>query len=426
MSSASSDGAALEGAYRLLRSEAVSPQRIAEAGAQSTAARAEASSTLLAIEDTTTLSYTHSVIEQLGDVGAPMSTTTRGFLVHSVLLVDAESGDTVGLADQQYWTRDIARRGQRRQKRRPWEEKESAKWRRGSERLRALVGGDAMARVISVCDREADVYQYLGWKLSRGERFIVRAAQSRAVVGDDETATYLYPLMKEARAVGGVTLTVPQRGGRPARQARLTIRARRVQLRRPHRIAVDEPELLAVGAVLACEENPPPGVEPVEWLLVTTEPVGTPESALTVVERYRRRWRIEEFHKLWKSGIGVERCRMQTAANLQRFAVISAFVTVRVMQLREHFEAAPDASCTTVLTDDEWKVLWVAVEKKRPPKQPPSTKWAYHAVGKLGGWHDTKRTGRVGPQALTDGWLRLQDRVAGYEAMKLLGGDGEK
>jgi hypothetical protein len=426
VATSSSDSAALEGAYRFVRNEAVSPEQIKRGGVTATAIRAASSDTILAIEDTTTLSYTHAVIEQLGDVGAPSAATTRGVLAHSVLLVDATSGITIGLGDQQYWMRTVAGRGRRGSRRRPWNDKESAKWRRSSEAVRALLGDDKGSRVVSVCDREADIYQYLGWKLSRAERFIVRAAWSRAVESHDDRPIYLWQTMEKARVVARVTVMVPQRAGRGAREATLIVRSRRVRLRRPHRLTLDEPSSLAMGAVLVREENPPPGVEPLEWMLLTSEPVDTASTALTVIGYYRRRWRIEDFHKMWKSGAGVERCRMQRAAHLLRFAVILAFVAVRVLQLREQFEADPDSSCTTVLTETEWKVLWVAVEKTRPPKQPPSAKWAYHAVGRLGGWHDTKRTGRVGPQTLIDGWLRLQERVAGYESTNLLHDNAKK
>jgi hypothetical protein len=69
-----------------------------------------------------------------------------------------------------------------------------------------------------------------------------------------------------------------------------------------------------------------------------------------------------------------------------------------------------------VLDEAEWRVLWMSQEGKRKPlpKAAPSLPWAYEAVAKLGGWLDTKRTGRAGWEAMWDGWFRLQDRVDGY------------
>jgi len=117
---------------------------------------------------------------------------------------------------------------------------------------------------------------------------------------------------------------------------------------------------------------------------------------------------------------------MQSAANIKRFATILAFVAVRAMQLRELFEASPEAPCDTVLTETEWKVLWVTVEKKRPPRHPPTATWAYRAIGRLAGWGDTKRTGRVGAKTLMTGWLALEAHVSGYETYRLLDGKPKK
>ena len=415
------DDAAVEGAYRFMRNRYVSTAEIATTGFRSTAAKVAVGKTLLAIEDTTTTNYEHSAREQLGDTGGPEAVTTRGFLVHSVLLVEAQTGHTVGLAEQRYWTRDPGQRGVAQDKRRrAYETKESFKWQGASESVRALLGDEGMAHVISVCDREADIYEYLSTKVRRGERFIVRASADRRVADDEGDVSYLWPMMERARQVTRVRVEVPQRDHRPARQATLLVRTRRLRLRRPNHTEARWPRTLAVGVVLAREENPPVGAEPLEWMLLTTEPVGRPALALAVLRHYRRRWRIEEFHKAWKSGAGVERCRMQTADNLHRMAVILAFVAVRMMQLRERFETEPDAPCDTVLTETEWKVLWVAVEKKRPPRRAPSIRWAYRSIGRLVGWHDSKRTGRVGAKTLMNGWLELQGRVDTYLAMKLL------
>ena len=141
-----------------------------------------------------------------------------------------------------------------------------------------------------------------------------------------------------------------------------------------------------------------------------------------VVRGYRLRWRIEDFHKAWKSGAGVERCRMQSADNILRLAVILAFVAVRILQLREAFETNPEGPCDEVLSQTEWQVLWTLVETKPLPKRTPTVGWAYRAVGRLAGWADTKRTGRVGWCTITEGWTRLRDHVAGYEVRLILDG----
>ena len=98
---------------------------------------------------------------------------------------------------------------------------------------------------------------------------------------------------------------------------------------------------------------------------------------------------------MWKSGVGIERQRFQRAANLERMLVITAFVAVRLLQLRLVMMVESDESsdCTIAVESEQWKVLWVTTEKTTPPHQPPDAGWAFLALARLGGFTDTKRTG---------------------------------
>ena len=112
--------------------------------------------------------------------------------------------------------------------------------------------------------------------------------------------------------------------------------------------------------------------EKLSWLLLTSEPIDTLQQQLHVIDIYTTRWRIEDFHKAWKTGAGVERLRMASADNLERSASILAFVGVRLLQLREvltlpvylrkrgqieEAKALENQSCSGVLEDDEWRIL---------------------------------------------------------------------
>lgn len=417
---ASANPADAEGAYRLLRNEAVDADAITEAGCLATArAMASKSGTLLAIEDTTTLSYRHGVAEELGDLGGRKNSKRRGFFVHSTLVVDAQTGETAGLLDQRYWMRESNKRGQRHErKKRPYEKKESFKWQATAERLGATVDRATMQRLVSVCDREADIYQYLHYKVGHGERFVVRAARDRALEVESTNAQdrRLFAVMTKAPSHGTVVVDVPQRGGRPARKATITLRAMQLKLHPTTRMP-RPPEMVEVGVILAHEEHPPKGTEPLTWFLLTTEPIANEADILQVLNYYRLRWRIEEFHKAWKSGTAIEERRLQAPENIHRLAAILAFVAVLLLQLREqagHPEAAA-LPCSKVMPDLHWKLLWLSVDKRKPlPKECPSVAWAFRALGRLGGWKDSKRTGRVGWEAVWDGWFRLQERLDGH------------
>ena len=99
------DSAALLGSYRLLRNDGVSPDAIREGAFAKVAQQAHERALLLAVEDSTSVSYTHAVAAGLGTTGSQKEAKCKGFLVHAVLLLDAGSEDTVGLIEQRDWCR---------------------------------------------------------------------------------------------------------------------------------------------------------------------------------------------------------------------------------------------------------------------------------------------------------------------------------
>jgi hypothetical protein len=404
------DAGALEGGYRLLRNEEVKPAAIREGGFASTARQAQAYETLLAVEDTTTVSYQHAAAAQLGVTGSQRKAKRRGYQAHSVLLLDAQSEETVGLLDQKVWRREPDKHGKKHaRKQRAYKDKESHKWEEASQRCAERLG-PAMARAISVCDREADLYEYLSRKLTRDERFVVRAKVDRQVL---ESPNRLFETVaQQSDELCCYEAPVAQRGGRKARKAKLSLRRMRVTIR-PLVSGGAKRSVLGVNVVLAEEIDAPAGVEPLCWILLTTEAVASAAQALLVIRYYERRWRIEDYHKAYKSGAGVERQRFQSPENLERMMAILAFLAVRMLQLQES-EHRPSVRCDAALTDDEWKVLWISTEHCPPPDAAPSARWAYLALAKLGGFADTKRTGHPGWDALWHGWFRLQERVSGY------------
>lgn len=413
------NAAALQGSYRLLRNGSVEPQAIRDGAFARVAQQAQSHALLLAVEDSTSVSYRHAAAADLGVTGSQKEAKRKGFLVHSVLLLDAVGESTVGLIEQDDWCRKPEEYGKKHaRKRRPYEDKESYKWEHASERTAERLGA-TMERTISVCDRESDVYEYLEYKLRKAQRFVVRAKVDRRLQGSEELL--FATLEREAVEVSCYTVNVEQRGGRKARQATVHLRSMRMKLKAPAGGSGGR-AALEVNVILAEERDAPANVEPLRWVLLTTESVTSAEEARQVVRYYELRWRIEDYHKAWKSGVGVERQRFQSAGNLERMLVITAFLAVRLLQLREVLdasEAEEQASCETILSADEWRVLWVSTKRSKPPTTVPSKQWACLAIAKLGGFTDTKRTGRPGWDTMWDGWFRLQERLEGFQMSKL-------
>ena len=73
-----------------------------------------------------------------------------------------------------------------------------------------------------------------------------------------------------------------------------------------------------------------------------------------------------------------------------------------------------------MLSTKAWKLLWLKRMKTTLPDPPPSMLWTYRELAKLGGWKDTKRTGRASVKVLWQGWLKLQAIPEGYELAQSL------
>lgn len=404
----------IEGAYRLIRNEHIDCNDIAEAGFQTAAQEARQHDLLLALEDTTSLSFAHQTVrDELGHVSS--GSRTRGLHAHSALLFSPESQQVVGLIDQLRWTRNIKTKGKRvLHAQTPYKEKESYKWEQTSQNMASRLG-EVMQKVISVCDREADIYEYLTYKVRHNQRFIVRSMQSRCI---EESDSKLYAFSDTLQPAGERYIHVPQKGSRRARNVTLDIRFSPITLKVPANKKGDSIPLYYVGCI---EQGG--GKDALSWHLITSEPVTSKDEALKIVSYYERRWLIEDYHKAWKSGgTQVESLRMQSHANLERMIVILGFLATRVLQLK-FMGLQPNAeseSCESVLSPLSWKLLWMKRESKPLPSEAPSMHWAYVNLAKLAGWQDSKRTGRAGWPTLWEGWFKLQTILEGYQLAKSL------
>ncbi len=87
---------------------------------------------------------------------------------------------------------------------------------------------------------------------------------------------------------------------------------------------------LNLNAVYVIEKYPPFGEEPMNWILLTNININNFEEAVEKIQWYCLRWRIEVFHKILKSGLKVEECRLQTADRLIRFLTIISIIAWRI------------------------------------------------------------------------------------------------
>jgi hypothetical protein len=417
LNQACEDWAAAKAAYRFFDNDDVTPQLIQAPHQQRTVARMACHPRVLAIQDTTFLNYTHHPkTTGLGPIGKK-SQKQRGFGLHSTLAV-LPDGLPLGLLTQVVLTRPENEPSHRPEECRllPIEDKESYRWLQAFEQTLALAPNGV--EVITVCDREADIYEMFAFAQAQHAPLLVRASSNRALL--DGEVRKLWPKVSGQPLAGYLTVQITGNDSRPARQATVSVRFVSVTLKPPWRPNGLKLPAITLNAILVREEDPPAEVEePIEWLLLTNTPVASFEEAQQVIGWYCCRWQIEVFHKVLKSGCRVEDCRLQTADRLHSFVALMSVIAWRLHWTTYINRCQPDLPCTAVLTDIEWEALYMRIHKsKRLPEGVPTVYQAIRWIAQLGGFLGRKSDGEPGVTAIWRGWQRLQDLAATWEIVK--------
>ncbi len=400
---------ATKGAYRLFKNEKTTPELILFPHQQRTRDRMAEYPLVLAVQDTTLVDYTgHLVTQGVGPIGTA-SQDRWGLVVHTTMAF-TPSGLPLGLVSQDIWAREAsAQGGAESRKSRPIEEKESYKWITALRETAALTPEGVT--VVSVGDREADVYEMFQEAHVLQTKVLVRATQDRTLV---EHGT-LKPYMKRQPAAGHLKVEVPARSNRPGRTALVEVRRATVTLHPPSRPKTCDWRLtpLTVDVVWVHELNPPADVDdPLDWLLLTNVPVPCFADAVERVRRYKVRWQIEVWHKVLKSGCKVEACQLESGDRLIRYLTLKSVIAWKLFWLTHLNRAQPDAPCTVILTNQEWQALYATIHKTLDlPDDVPTVREATHWIAQLGGFLGRTGDGEPGVTVLWRGWQRLQDFV---------------
>jgi len=404
------DHAATKAAYRLFANENVMSEQILKPVQENTAKRMAEYSLVLAVQDTTTLNFTsHPKTEGLGPI-ASKKQTLRGLIMHSTLAYTPE-GMPLGILAQETWARSDEKKSltAAERKRVPIEEKESYKWLTALKTTVALT--PAGTRVVTVCDREADIYELFVEAHNADTGLLVRATQDRVLM--DAQERHLWDQVSAQFPVAELKVDVPAKKKEPAREAIVSVRFCSVKLKPPQRPVIPgEARLPAIllDAVLVREVDAPEGVTPLEWMLLTNVPVRSAEDAVERVEWYRVRWAIEIFHRVLKSGCKVEDCRLGTKDRLLPYLTLSSVIAWRMYWLTHVNRHEPDAPCSTILAEHEWRALYAKSHRTVvPPQEVPTVRQAVRWIAQLGGFLGRKGDGEPGPTVTWRGWERLND-----------------
>ena len=400
-------------AYRFFDHASTTMDAILQSHYEASGARIAAHPVVLAVQDTTSLNYnTQPAIENLGPIGS-RADTWLGLMVHDTMAFTPE-GVPLGLVDVQCWARDAKEFGKKHQRKRvPIEAKESYKWLKSVQAAARLQARCPNTMVVSVGDREADIFDLfdLARTLPHAPELLVRAEQNRVLT---EEQGKLWEHLARQPITGFQQLQVPRRNKRPARVAKMAISYARVALKAPQIKGKLKP--VTVGAVWAREIEAPQGIEPLEWMLLTTCAIESFEQATEKIAWYAARWGIEVYHRTLKSGCQIETRQLGSAERIEACLAIDMVVAWRILHLTKLGREHPDVPCTVYFSEAEWKALLTYINRSAVvPSEPPPLREATRMVASLGGFLGRKCDGEPGTQTLWLGLQRLDDLTAMYQ-----------
>lgn len=385
---------------RFLRNVRVRPDEMVATARERTAGLVKGRH-ILAIQDTTTLR----------DDGKQ-----RSLNLHPMIAVDAHDGALLGLVDAVF----LSHVGGKKHlcKKRPFAEKESRRWLDATKTAAGLVAAGAVC-VTVIADREGDIYEEFACRPAETE-LLIRVHHDRLL----EDGGALYGCMEDVAELGRETIDLPANPGRPARQAVLALRARKVTLVRPKRNhpaeAAKLPKNVTLTLVEAREVDPPDAVTPVHWRLLTTHPVVTLADACRITGFYRQRWTIEQVFRVMKTkGFDIEAVRVAEDGPFEKLTTATLIAAIQVLQMVRERDGVAGRPLQDVLDPDDQPALEAIcqslegkTDKQKNPHPKGSLAYASWVCARLGGW--TGYYGKPGPIVMMQGLQSLRAMLRGW------------
>lgn len=405
------DWADTKATYRLFANQKTTAEKIRLPHQMRTKSRLSGQKTVLVVQDTSYLDYSQQPAKVgVGPIGTSKQNLT-GLVMHSALAMTT-TGLPLGLLSQAFWAREEEPKQMTPEERRkvPIEEKESYKWLIALNQTMPLIPIGTQA--VTIGDSEADIFELFEHVRSLQTDMLIRAGQNRSVCAPE--VGLLWPVLDRCPIAGHLKVQVSKRDNQPEREALVAVRYSPVTLKKPQHLSKDIANL-ALYAVLVQEEQPPAGVTPLCWLLLTTVPVLSFADALERIEWYCQRWQIELYHKVLKSGCQVEKSQLATTERLFPLLALYSIIAWRLCWMTYVARHHPDAPCTAVLADHEWRPLYIFIHKANPPAlHIPTVRDVILWIAKLGGFLARRSDGEPGITVIWRGWQRLTDIASAW------------
>ena len=410
-----SEGADREAAFRLLENDDVAPEAIALSAHAATARRCLGEQSVLVPIDGSSLNLTDRTgAKGLGAIGVKKA-KARGLCVMSAIAVGM-NGTPLGICGQVYWARkELSTRKRGKKDKRKTEEKETRHWLSVMEQVRNVFAQNAPeTRPWFQLDRGGDGWPLIMEAVTHRTRqwTTIRATYDRRVSDDPTKQSHLWEVVERQPAATSYDLEIPGSPTRTKRKARLEVKFAPVRLALTDKRTQCHFEASLFAVFVKEVGTTPEGEEPIEWMLLTTYPVTNAQDALTVVWAYTQRWRIEEFHKVWKTGAcRVEDMQLRAEDHIVRWATLLSSVAMRLLRMTYFARNVPDAPATTEFSQAEVKAIVMLRKPKSKPCGELSISDAVRWLADLGGYTGKSSGGPPGPIVLARGLHRIEPVV---------------
>lgn len=406
----------LKAAYRLFGCDDVTFEAVARPHWELT--RQRATGRTLVLGDTTEIDFGR--FRDIEGVGPTGNGSGNGFLLHNALMVDADSEEVLGVAGQTiHYRKPKSAKSLTAPQRLRKKNRESEVWGKVIDDI-GLPSEDAS--YVHVFDRGADNFEVYCHLLQQRCDWVVRASQLHRCVlaGDADESMPLKKYLKTLKPSGSYTLSLRARPGKAAREAELEVRIGKIKVPRPKHVSPwvrkREQGPIEMHVIEVVEVNPPKGVTPIRWVLLTSLPVTNFDDAWTVIRYYELRWLIEEYHKALKTGCSTETRQLKTAGRLEALVGLTSVVAIRLLQLKSLARTNPDTPAQRVVPLVWLKMLKLA-RKNLTRIHDLTVGQFYREVAKLGGFLGRTGDGEPGWITIWRGWEKLNMYV--FVASKL-------
>lgn len=408
-------GAEMHACYRFLNNDLVTPKKLLEPHIKATIKRIQKHSVVLLPSDSTSFDFSSRPgMEGLGR----LSGDNLGIWLHPTLAVTPDR-TCLGVVAAKIWTRPLEKqkKSKTETKNKPVKEKENYRWIESFFSSCDIQELAPNTQIINITDREGDFVE-LFLEIQEGKQnglptadVIIRSCHDRCLDEKDDNSGKFKKLRKtllDSPTRGEITYTVSQTENRKKREVTQSLKAAKVTFKEKQ-VKGTRFKKVTINAVMAIEENPPEGEEPIMWILLTTLPIDAFEDIKKVIEYYLCRWDIEVLFKVLKSGCKVEERQLQGAENLTNLLALFMIFAWRLMYIMMMGRNCPDMPCNLIFEEAEWKSVYRIVSKREVPDVPPKLSEFIVMVGILGGYTNRKNDPPPGPKIMWKGISRMHD-----------------